>query len=412
MARHQSSRKGKKAWRKNVDIGDIQRGLESSKDELIHGGIIQEKKSSDLYFVDLGKQNLLPHNNPGLRRQSLKSDVIISQRSTVPSVHTRTKEIRDVAFKESSIQGLSTNHDRGYTLSHPQSTTTVEDSLASDVRDVDLDLWDPIPKHSPPNPALEKPRARIQASIIIPSESTHHTSLDISHSYNPSSQEYDSRLLHECEIALRSEKERRLVENETLNLKKAAMRSGLEAERAESRAEMSEWDELTDYEPTVNSDESPTIQHKRLKRKTQSQRNRILRRKDETRRERAKDIEKAKMNQLSQLHTIVQDISSKTPPTDFADGVRDSNGCFRSSQDVKPHPKPNRVSLPPETLEILLPDELPDTLRQLRPQGNILRDSYTKQLARGSFEYRCNRPFRSRASVKRTEKWTYKDFLI
>lgn len=33
----QPSRKGKKAWRKNVDVSEIQEGLEEVRDELIKG---------------------------------------------------------------------------------------------------------------------------------------------------------------------------------------------------------------------------------------------------------------------------------------------------------------------------------------------------------------------------------------
>lgn len=33
----QSSRKGKKAWRKNVDVTEIQEGLEEVRDEVIKG---------------------------------------------------------------------------------------------------------------------------------------------------------------------------------------------------------------------------------------------------------------------------------------------------------------------------------------------------------------------------------------
>lgn len=33
----QPSRKGKKAWRKNVDVSDIQEGLEAVRDEVIKG---------------------------------------------------------------------------------------------------------------------------------------------------------------------------------------------------------------------------------------------------------------------------------------------------------------------------------------------------------------------------------------
>jgi nucleolar protein 53 len=36
----QPSRKGKKAWRKNVDVSEIQEGLEVVRDEVIQGYII------------------------------------------------------------------------------------------------------------------------------------------------------------------------------------------------------------------------------------------------------------------------------------------------------------------------------------------------------------------------------------
>lgn len=33
----QPSRKGKKAWRKNVDVSDVQKGLEEAREEVIQG---------------------------------------------------------------------------------------------------------------------------------------------------------------------------------------------------------------------------------------------------------------------------------------------------------------------------------------------------------------------------------------
>jgi nucleolar protein 53 len=35
----QPSRKGKKAWRKNVDVSDVQAGLEQARDEVIKGSV-------------------------------------------------------------------------------------------------------------------------------------------------------------------------------------------------------------------------------------------------------------------------------------------------------------------------------------------------------------------------------------
>ena len=33
----QSSRKGKKAWRKNIDVTEVESGLESVREEITHG---------------------------------------------------------------------------------------------------------------------------------------------------------------------------------------------------------------------------------------------------------------------------------------------------------------------------------------------------------------------------------------
>ncbi|TKA38822.1 hypothetical protein B0A54_08786, partial [Friedmanniomyces endolithicus] len=50
----QPSRKGKKAWRKNVDISAVQTGLEEVRDEIVkHGGVVAEKDADQLFATDL-----------------------------------------------------------------------------------------------------------------------------------------------------------------------------------------------------------------------------------------------------------------------------------------------------------------------------------------------------------------------
>lgn len=50
----QSSRKGKKAWRKNVDIEDIERGLEEAREEeRVTGGKMGERRNEALFEVDV-----------------------------------------------------------------------------------------------------------------------------------------------------------------------------------------------------------------------------------------------------------------------------------------------------------------------------------------------------------------------
>lgn len=69
-------------------------------------------------------------------------------------------------------------------------------------------------------------------------------------------------------------------------------------------------------------------------------------------------------------------------------------------------------SIPEPALELVLPDELQDSLRLLKPEGNLLSDRFRNILVRGKIETR--KPIQQSKRRRRTytEKWTYKDFQI
>jgi len=129
---NQSSRKGKKAWRKNVDIEDLEEKLEGLREEertfgyvffyppIFHSSSnvscrqpLQKKTDSDLFTVDTkgddkGTRSLtsayheMSHvfsflfsvrkSLPRFSRTALRSHQIISQRSAVPAVHARPRK--------------------------------------------------------------------------------------------------------------------------------------------------------------------------------------------------------------------------------------------------------------------------------------------------------------------------------
>lgn len=68
----------------------------------------------------------------------------------------------------------------------------------------------------------------------------------------------------------------------------------------------------------------------------------------------------------------------------------------------------NRLSEAP--LELVLPEELRDSLRLLKPEGNLLNDRFRNILVRGKMETRkpIQQPKKKRVSC--TEKWSYKDW--
>ncbi|KAH9986433.1 ribosome biogenesis protein Nop53/GLTSCR2, partial [Xylariaceae sp. FL0662B] len=87
----QPSRKGKKAWRKNVDVTEIQQGLDELNEETIKGGVVAERPSDELFTFDTVGDASIPKKFPKHTSKSLKVDEIIAARSAVPSVSLRKR---------------------------------------------------------------------------------------------------------------------------------------------------------------------------------------------------------------------------------------------------------------------------------------------------------------------------------
>jgi len=232
------------------------------------------------------------------------------------------------------------------------------------------------------------------------------------YSYNPRFEDYEARYSEESNKAIEAEK-KRLAEEEASRLKaEAAARSAAEAEVAEARAELSEWEEDSEWEGFQSGGEEsrPTI--KKQKRKTPADRNRIKRRKEEERRLKHEAKTKIRKAQLEQIKRIAQEVAERDQALALAKTEEESDSSLASNDEVLRRKQLGKMKLPERDLELVLPDELQDSLRLLKPEGNLLKDRYRSLLVRGKMESRMRRPFRKQAKTTITEKWTYKDFTI
>jgi nucleolar protein 53 len=59
----------------------------------------------------------------------------------------------------------------------------------------------------------------------------------------------------------------------------------------------------------------------------------------------------------------------------------------------------------------VLADELQDSLRRLKPEGNLLKDRFRNMLISGKVESRRQTQHK-KPKVKYTEKWSYKDWKL
>lgn len=68
--------------------------------------------------------------------------------------------------------------------------------------------------------------------------------------------------------------------------------------------------------------------------------------------------------------------------------------------------------MPEAPLEVVLPDELRDSLRLLKPEGNLLKDRFRNMMLQGKVEARRQIPYAKQKKYTVSEKWSYKDWEL
>lgn len=393
---------------------------------MLLSGIIAEKPSESLFTLDTaGDASIAKKHLKGSK--PLKADEILAQRSAVPAVSLRKRP-----GEENTTDGiLAPKRQRTSYVSHKELSRLrkIADGQPSDqiveVAEASFDPWDvqrdaaevaqdprfsflvkkkkkvapPTLKHRPISlaasgkeiPAVKKPEG--------------------GYSYNPIFTDYEARLTTEGQKELEAE-QKRLAALEAERIKaEASAKSAAEAEAAEARAEILEWEEDTEWEGFESGTEDVRLNAKRPERKTQAQRNRIKRRKEEERKAKlAADI-KRKNEQAAQVKKIARMLKEKEAHRALA--VQESDDSSSEGDDLElRRRKLGKIALPEKDLELVLPDELQESLRLLKPEGNLLKDRYRNLLVRGKVESRRPISFAKKAKRKATEKWTHKDFML
>lgn len=360
--------------------------------------------------------------------KGLKADEIISARSIIPAVASRKRpsdkttdglvpEKRQRTGKYVTRKELA--HIKKVADGHHQETVTITDATydpwaigpaavnaptaVSQMQANNEWVAEP-PKAKAPSTLAKKPITLAANGKSIPAIKRP----DGGHSYNPVVTDYMTRLEHESEKAVEAERKRQEAEEADRLRQEASARSAAEAEAAEAKAELSEWDEDSAWE---GLSEAEGINVKRPKRKTPAQRNKVKRRKAEEGRRK----HEATMRKMEVQAKRIKEITEQVEQRHMALAVQKmemSDGEDEGNEEELRRKQLGRFKLPEKDLELVLPEELQDSLRLLKPEGNLLKDRYRSLLVRGKLEARMKRPFHKQAKVKFTEKWTHKDFDI
>ncbi|MCJ1429068.1 hypothetical protein MMC29_006981 [Sticta canariensis] len=417
----QPSRKGKRAWRKNVDVSEIEAGLENVREEIIAGGIIAEKNSDTLFAVDTTGSDSIQKSYNKLHKP-LKADQILALRSAVSPVdnHKRariTNGIIEPSSKRRKSGGVShKEYERLRKIAYGGETVS-KDIIKTDAAP-SHDPWSLVSEESKQDSKfsfLEKPKP-IKAPITLkqapislvagtdafPAVATPKAGT----SYNPVFQDWDRLLVEEGEKEVEAERKRcREAELEAERIKRIAAAQ-------EKRDDIQTEDESA-WEGFESEYEGPEwLKKRRPERKTPVERNKAKRRKDAERQSKRNLQMKKRAQQAHQIKEIAKKVDAEANARGIAKSRGEIPAMEEADDRILRRRKLGKHFLPERSLELVLPDELRDSLRLLKPEGNMLKDRFRNVLVRGKIETR--KPIHQPKKAQRTytEKWTYKDFQI
>ncbi len=402
----QSSRKGKRSWRKNIDLTEISTALESNREDEIILGKKFNDETDNLFKLDTKGDDKIDNMVKQQQKQGklLKSEEILNKRSAIPGLiqkhhEKKKKKFEGVSSKELTrlleVAGKKGNRSLAATIDkHGLVNTPVFDVWGDEPdkesKKIKKILMDPISsKKSEIVPSSMK-----QEPISFKADSNNVGNVDIPHagkSYNPSLESWQALLKLEYE-----KEKKRQDQFEVLRLKKEKIQHLIdtfeEVEEGESDDE-SEEEEQDVSEGLGLSANKPII----AKKKTKAQRNRIKRHEERLALEKDLKELKAQYKELQKVDEIQKEVILKT----------------ESKVEKQTKQRKRRLGkhyIMPEQLEIKLSDELSGSLRTLKPEGNASKDRFRSLQERGKIEARVPVAKKRRYKPNVTEKWTYKDF--
>ncbi|KAL0137846.1 ribosome biogenesis protein Nop53/GLTSCR2 [Mucor lusitanicus] len=373
----QPSRKGKKAWRKNVDITDVEEAQEELRSVERVIGNADDLKDEDLFTIDVagdtGVKRKLAKDKP------LRVDEILDQRSAVPAVKSKKSpfkkpEMTDKVVSKHELKTLKRKIDNNAPVAPKKKTKKSANPGKS------YDLWDEAPvEEAPVNDFLPvKAKLKVPKTVTVKPAALEHipaiATPEGGHSYNPSVEE------HQQLLAKANEAEERKVEilkklQEQLSYREELKLLASELSTSEITAdgkivsteaddeEEEENDELADL-PT---DDKATKKRKAAERKTRQQR-------QKSHRLATAELEKKqKLQERPSLRQIEQELAQRV---EDLDELAEKRGERRSEEEKKGLKKIGKYTVPDLPVDVQLTEELCETLRQLKPEGNMFRDRF------------------------------------
>ncbi|KIK91165.1 hypothetical protein PAXRUDRAFT_643726 [Paxillus rubicundulus Ve08.2h10] len=414
----QSSRKGKRAWRKNIDIHVVEDGLESLRvEERVIGLTLQKQTDDQLFVVDTKGDEQVRRCLPRYSRSQLTATKILSQRSAVPAVISRATKPPQPKISRADkdrLLRIARRPRRGpfnavmdptefgagsaaIDVSHAVKASGGHDLWARSAEEIIADGLETVQKPNIKKPDLGHPRDMID----VPAVSVPHQGA----SYNPPVLAHQELLMEAYKAEQRRQEE---------SAKLAAFRKKIEQARAFAANDVTEGvpggmvvDEINEEEALTTVD--MVVSTKRPARKTKQQRARM----EKQRAERAL-AEKAARKRLLSSITMVKSLRSEAAKAAVARQQASLVRQLALRLKLRKGLAGQRLGkhrVPENEIEVQIGEDLSENLRSFKPEGNLFRDRFVSLQQRALIEPRVPvLPMKRKAKLKEYEKHAWKRF--
>ncbi|KAL7754327.1 hypothetical protein RI367_000308 [Sorochytrium milnesiophthora] len=401
----QTSRKGKKAWRRNVDITEEERGMDVLRED-VRLGVSADAAPEDLFVLDTTGDDQVRQREFGKKR--LRVDEILQPQSGVPALSTKpikpapAKPTRKLSPNETAKLNKALEQVKKRARTAGDKTAPADPAAEAAKR---FSIWGeeeaaavpaPVPA-SQQQPQYKAPITMRKVPLvkqITPGVQVDDAGL----SYRPDPQAHQSLL----QAAINEEVKRimTLEEFQARAPTRRAQKSNETGMTVDEHNDESGSDDEDAQDNHATGFESYSAQPA-PKRRTQTERNKrrriFLEQQALARKRKAKAFLK-KLDKLPQFQAIL-DQQQETQQERLARKAK-----ARAEQERTPRP-------PPQPVEVQLTEDLAPSLRALKPEGSVLKDRFRSLLARKVITAsRVSKPQRAYA-LKVYEKRDYREFV-
>ncbi|XP_039679221.1 ribosome biogenesis protein NOP53 isoform X2 [Perca fluviatilis] len=426
VRRKRVNKNKKKNWNKHSDINDVTEFLEDVRhQERTIGGLLSEKSDDHLFFLDVGQpkkaeQKAEPvdgKKRKGKAVRPLRIDLILQHDSLVPPPkdvlayqQPNAKKLRRIAQKAEQLaaKGVVPRRQKQL-LNRRPADRTVKKAVTEANNNPDreyYDIWGQESKDTAdpwylqqtgkkrvkrPEKLNEKPSVLPAVEVIAPGGS-----------YNPDFFSHQALLQEAHEVEVKKQKEEDKIERQlAVNKEHLATEETILREQVEGLVEEENEEEAPNEEEEGVAVGAITVAEKKTER--QRKKERAYKVKEQLRQ--ANRYQNDKRQQLFQLRSIKTSIKQEEQETKDKQKQRKAK---QEAQKAQPR-RLGKLKFKAQDMEVQLSDELAGSLRQLKPEGSVLKDRFKSLQKRNLIEPRERAKFKRRLKQKYVEKRAFRE---